>query len=145
MNIIERQTFVFSVDFADLLLAGTSQIKPNLNLRFAADTLVLKAVVYQERAVADTADVVQIWCDKAQDNIIGSFPNNGPVQQQHNEHFSLNGTFQNGEIVFEFQQTANGAPFYYNPQPGIMQGGASNTNGIVSFTIEFLRHDKKIK
>ncbi len=144
MNIIDSQTVVISVDLNSLIALGTSKIQPNINLRFAADELVLKSIVYTERAAvqADIDNVVQIWCSVVIDGgLIGSFPNNVPVYQQHNERFRLTNTFQSGGIVFEFQQTALGAPSYCNPQAGIVDVGAgtSNTNGIVSFTIEFLK------
>lgn len=144
-HITHRQTFVFSVSLASLVVAGTSKIQPNITLQFAADTMVLKSLTYKVIVATPDAvdDVVQIWCDKTQDHLITSFPNNATLHQQHNEHFDLQGAFQNGTIAFEFQQTANASPSYSSTQPGIVQAGASNTNGIVSFTIEFLKHDKK--
>ena len=70
-----------------------------------------------------------------------------PRAQHHDEHFTLsNKYFQTGQIVFEFQQTAAPqpatSPVWYNPQAGIVSGGASNTNGTVSFTIEFVKYAK---
>ena len=69
------------------------------------------------------------------------------VVQEHDEHFSLsNKYFQSGQIVFEFQQTASPVPannpIFCNPQAGIVQAGVSNTNGTVSFTIEFVKYAK---
>lgn len=149
MNITNRKTFVFSVDCAKLVIAGTSKIRTTLDLSFDADTLVLKNISYNE-TTADTADVVQIVCNKTQDGIIGSFPNKSSYSTQHNEYFPLSGPFQIGAIEFEFQQTRSGSPLYFLPQAGIVTFNnavppvpSSNTNGTVSFTIEFLKHDKK--
>ena len=144
----QRQTFVFFTDIGLLVAAGTSKISNGINLRFAADELILKSLTYKiGTGVADTNDLVQIWCNLTDDNLIGSFPNNGTVFQQHNEHFSLsNKYFQTGQIVFEVQQTASSVPatnpIFYNPQAGIIQGGASHTNGTISFTIEFVKYAK---
>ena len=140
----DRQTFVFSVDIALLVAANTSRITNGINLRFAADKLILKSLAYKNLpGIVDVSDLVQIWCNLTNDNLIASFPNNGTVFQRHDEHFSLsNRYFQSGQIVFEFQQTGNPVPatnpIFYNPQAGIVQGGASHTNGTVSFTIEYL-------
>ncbi|HRP37554.1 MAG TPA: hypothetical protein PLS50_07140 [Candidatus Dojkabacteria bacterium] len=142
-NILQRQTFVFSVAIATLVAGDTSKITQSINLRFPADTLVFKQLAYQELS-NDIENLVQIWCDKTRDPIIGSFPNNIPVYIKHDDHFELNGEFKGGSITFELQQTANNVPGsgYSNPQPGIVRNGASDTNGILSFTIEFLQHEK---
>ena len=56
-NVIDRQTVVFSINLA-LLLPSVAQIP--MNLRFAADELVLKSITYSPGAVLDTGDMVQI-------------------------------------------------------------------------------------
>ena len=70
-NVIDRQTVVFSINLATLL-PSVAQIP--MNLRFAADKLVLKSITYSPGAVADVGDMVQIWCGIINDNLIGSFP-----------------------------------------------------------------------
>src|SRR3954464_588111 len=125
-NIVDRQTFIFSVNLNGL---DPSQIVTPVNLRFAADELILKSLTYNAVAAhADTDDVVQIWCDRTNDGLIASFTNNSIVNQFHNEHFRLSNTFQTGNITFQFQQTtAYTAPFYYNPQALISaQAGGSH-------------------
>ena len=57
----QRQTFVFSIDIGLLVAAGTSKISNGINLRFAADELILKSLTYKiGTGVADTNDLVQI-------------------------------------------------------------------------------------
>jgi hypothetical protein len=142
-EIIERQTLVFSIDMNTLAVANQSQIQTAVNLRFAADELVLKSLAYTEVAgTPDADDMVQIWCNITNDGLLTAFPNNIGFLQQLDNHFTINNTFQTGNITFQFQQTANGAPFYYNPQAPIAAAGVSNTNGILSFTLEFLKHSK---
>ena len=65
--------------------------------------------------------------------------------QSMDQHCALCNTFQTGNITFQFQKTnAYIEPFYYNPQPLISdQTEPINiTSGIVSFTIEFVKHAK---
>ena len=71
-NVIDRQTVVFSINLA-LLLPSVAQIP--MNLRFAADELVLKSLTYSPGGVADVGDMVQIWCSLTNDNLMGTFPN----------------------------------------------------------------------
>lgn len=132
-NIIDRQTFIISVNFA----TAAASINIPMNLRFAADMLVVKSILYTITGGADVDEMVQIWCNITNDNIIGVFSNNTRVGLHHNEHFSLNNTFQIGNMNLQFQKTDAGAPFYYNPQPLITPNG--NTKGTVSITIEFLK------
>ena len=112
------------------------------------DELILKALEYNTLINADIADVMQIWCSITNDNLIASFPNNAVIYQHHDSHFTLCNTFQTGVITFQFQQTkAAIAPFYYTPQPLISSQltgavGGSNTRGVVSFTIEFVKYSK---
>ena len=70
-NVIDRQTVVFSINLA-LLLPSVAQIP--MNLRFAADELVLKSITYSP-GIGDVGDMVQIWCSLTNDNLIGTFPN----------------------------------------------------------------------
>ena len=136
-NVIDRQTVVFSINLA-LLLPSIAQIP--MNLRFAADELVLKSITYSPGVVPDVDDMVQIWCSLTNDNLIGTFPNGIGLSYQHDEYFRFRNSFQTGNITFQFQTTINGAPFYYNPQALISPGAVlGNTKGIVSFTVEFLK------
>lgn len=86
-NIIDRQTFVLSFNLS-----------------------------YSPGAVNDIPDMVQIWCNKTNDNLIASFPNNLGQSYNHDEHFRLNNSLQNESIAITFQTTANGAPSFSNPQ-----------------------------
>ena len=147
MQIIDRQTFIFSIDLNGL---DPSQISTNINLRFTANEIILKSISYTSEN-ADVPDVVQIWCNITNDGLIGSFPNGGdgnnnnvPVFQTHNEHFRLNNnSFQTGNFILQFQTTNQGEPFYYNPQPLISTQSPTHTNGIVSITIEFVKIEIK--
>lgn len=140
-NILDRQTVVISINLATLL---PSQANVLINLRFVADEVVLKSLTYSPSAVADVADSVQIWCDKTVDGLIASFANGVGLSYQHDEHFRLSNGFQSGNMMFQFQTTANGAPQYCNPQ-GLISLGAvlGNTKGIISFTLEFLKLKNK--
>ena len=69
-NIIDRQTLVFSFNL-NTLLPSTANVP--INLRFAADEIVLKSLSYSSSA-ADVGDMVQVWCSKTNDNLI-TFPN----------------------------------------------------------------------
>ena len=141
-NILDRQTFVFSIDLNGL---SPSEISTNLNLRFAADELILRSICYTSENV-DLADVVQIWCNITNDGLIGSFPNAGndlngavPIFLALNNHFRINNTFQTGNFTLQFQTTDQGSPFYYNPQPLISSQAPQRTGGTVSITIEFIK------
>ena len=135
-EIIDRQTFIFSVNFAN---AGAAIMQTPMNLRFAADALILKSISYNVPPATDTAEVVQIWCNITNDNLIGSFPNDIAVYQRHDEYFTISNTFQTGIFELQFQQCDNNTgPIYYNPQPLI----GNNTQGVVAITIEFVKHDK---
>ena len=136
-NIADKQTVILLINLATLL--PTQAIVP-INLRFAADELALKSLTYSPSGIADVADAVQIWCDQTCDGLIASFPNGIALNYQHNEHFRLTNTFQTGNIVFQFQTTANGSPIFYNPQALISPLAVlGNTKGIVSFTLEFIK------
>ncbi len=153
-DIIERQTFVISANlfyFRIDPITGVedrAEIQSPMNLRFAADEMILKSIVYnpftfdQQDARVDLLNNVQIWCNITNDGLIGVFPNGFTVFQQHNEHFRLNNTFQTGNVIIQFQETNNGGPFFYNPQPLISTNPTQSTFGVVSITIEFIKYDK---
>ena len=136
MNIIDRQTLIFSIN-----LAKTKIMQTPVALRFAADELILKQISYNVAAAVDTPSVVQIWCNITHDNLIGTFPNDSAVWQIHDHHFKISNTFQTGVFELQFQQTGNNSgqnTIYYNPQPLITNG----TQGVVSITIEFVKYAK---
>ena len=146
-NITERQTLNISVDMSSI---DPSRIVVPVALRFAADELVLKAITYATTGL-DVSNIVQIWCSITNDGLLGSFPNAINIHQQHDDHFSICNTFQSGNITFQFQKTiAYIEPFYYNPQPLISDVPAppnplnppNVTRGILSFTVEFVKHSK---
>lgn len=145
-NVIDRQTFVFSFYFFDNTVP--SQIQTNLNLRFAADELVLKSISYAPYINDptdpdyDVPDNIQIWCNVTNDNLIGAFANTTPNSVYHNDHFRINNTFQTGNFILQFQTTDQGAPFPYNPQPLVSTQVTQRTFGIVSLTIEFIKLTK---
>ena len=118
-NIVDRQTFVISVNFAALWinpatrLGNPSQVSLPMNLRFAADELILKTISYSNGSgVPDTANFAQIWCNVTNDNLIGAFPNNELVSTYFflDQHCSISNAFQTGNLVFQFQNTSLGAP-----------------------------------
>ena len=135
-HITDRQTFVISINCETFIVnpltgVGTpSQIQLPMNLRFAADELILKSIIYNNTSLtADLDDIVQIWCNITNDGIIGSFPNVGngvakfPIYSSHNDDFRINNTFQTGNFILQFQQTGTGNsaigalnfPASYNP------------------------------
>ncbi len=63
-----------------------------------ADEMVLKSISYaasSDDALNDFNDVVQIWCSKTIDQLIGSFPNVVNHSSSHYEHFRLSNSLQN--------------------------------------------------
>lgn len=139
-NICDRQTMVFSFNLT-LLLPSVAVVP--MNLRFAADEMILKSVTYSPVANADIGDSVNIWCDKTNDGIIATFANGIGLSYQHDEHFRLSNSFQTGNMTFQFQTTINGSPFFYNPQVLISGAILGNTHGIISFTVEFVKLKNK--
>ncbi len=166
MNIIDRQTVIVSVNLVTFKTdAGTHIEVPAIvnlpmNLRFAADEMVLKNITYNSvDGKADTPDVVQIWCSITNDGIIGTFPNAGdtdpangfpiPLSCQHDDHFRLNNSFQTGNMQLQFQQTRVnvlpslnyplGFPGSIGVQPLISALAAQTTFGSVSMTLEFIK------
>ena len=90
----------------------------------------------------DLDDVIQVWCNIKNDNIIGAFPNAIQSSQMHNTHFTINNTFQTGNFVLQFQQTDLGNPASYNPQALISSQAAQRSFNTVVITIEFVKHQK---
>ncbi len=162
-NIADKQTVLISVNlFTFATVAGPpvvetkSQVSLPMNLRFAADELIVKNISYNgaispNQATVDIQDIVNIWCDKTNDGFIGSFPNAGdpnvPVFCQHNEHFRLSNSFQTGNFVLQFQQSGAGGMFStvasYGPQPLISALAVQTTFGVVSITLEFVKLKNK--
>ena len=151
INIIDRQTVVISVNLATFVIGPPevkSQVQLPINLRFAADELILKTIVYNNTgAVADVDDVIHdvIWCNITNDNLIGAFPNaptQHPIFLQLDNHFKISNNFQTGNFVLQFQQTSIGNPASFNPQPLISSQAAQHTHGTVVMTIEFIKSTK---
>ena len=161
-EITDRQTFVISVNLFTFLTTGAgvetkSQVQLLMNLRFAAEEVIIKNITYcgaitPNAATADISDIVQIWCNMTNDEMIGSFPNVGnsvaklPIYSSHNNHFRINNTFQTGNFILQFQQTgitaASANPASYNPQPLISSLAAQSSFGVVVLTIEFVKYSK---
>lgn len=146
--VLDRQTFVISVNLTTLTGAVPSQVTLPMNLRFAANEMILKTIVYNNTgATGDDADVVQIWCNITNDNLIGAFPNAAganpnPVFLPVDSHFSLSNSFQSGNFVLQFLNTSLGAPASYNPQ-SLISSTAQHTYGTVVLTIEFVKLAQK--
>ncbi len=150
-NIADRQTVVVSINCATFHVPGgvPSVVTLPMNLRFAANELVVKNISYIG-AATDVSDVVQIWCNITNDGLIGSFPNSGtnnliPVFISCDNHFKINNNFQIGNFVLELQQTGGpaGTPASYNTQPLISSLAAQSTFGKVVITLEFLKLKNK--
>ena len=151
-NVIDRQAFIISVNLSTFTTVGgvetLSQAILPMNLRFAADELILKTIVYNNSGlVADIDDSVQIWCNITNDGLIGAFPNT-PFQAQVylplNQHYRINNNFQYGNFVLQFQNTSLGGPASYNPQ-SLISSTVKHTNGTVVLTIEFIKlRDKNL-
>lgn len=152
MNIVDRQTFVISVNLntlnESLVVPLASQVNLPMNLRFAADELIVKSIAYHTKpGTADVEDTVQIWCNITNDGLIGAFPNTSALSYQHNEHFRISNSFQNGNFVLQFQGTDGsidnvpnfGSVASYNPQRLISAQNPQRTFGVVVITIEFVK------
>lgn len=155
MNIVDRQTFVISINcdtFNDAAaIPIPSRVILPMTLRFPADEIILKSISYHPviagGAVTDIDDVIQIWCNITNDNLIGAFPNTNCFCYQHNEHFRINNTFQNGNFELQLLGTdgsINNVPNYasiasYNPQRFISSQVPLRTKGTVILTIEFVK------
>lgn len=151
-NLEDSQTIIISINCATFstdavtLIETPSQVTLPMNLRFAADALIVKSIAYSGNVVtADLSDMIQVWCNITNDNIIGSFPNAGqntiPVSTYVNGHFRLNNTFQTGNFVLQLQRTDLGAPASYGPQALISSilSNVQRTHGVVTLTLEFLK------
>ena len=151
-HITDRQTFVISINCETFIVnpltgVGTpSQIQLPMNLRFAADELILKSIVYRNTsATPDIGDVVQIWCNITNDNLIGAFPNSStavPMFLSLDHHFTISNTFQTGNFILQLQTTRLGGPASYNPQTLISSLVAQRVYGTVVITLEFVKHSK---
>ena len=149
-HVIDRQTVIISVNFVTFVPGPPevpSIVSLPINLRFAADELILKTITYSANNVAvDVNDNVQIWCNRTDDNLIGSFPNAGvnnfPVFLTPNQHFRLSNTFQTGNFDLQFLSTDSGGPASYNPQHLISSQNPQRTKGFLSLTIEFVKYSK---
>ncbi len=142
-NIIDRQTFVISINLFTFTGLVAAQVSLPMNLRFAADELILKSISY--RPVTGTNDVddsVQIWCNITNDGLIGSFSNTNNFTYHHDEHFRISNNFQTGNFVLQFQSTDLGAPASYNPQPLINLQNPQRSFGVTVLTIEFVKFAK---
>jgi len=144
-HILERQTFVFSINLVTFVPGPPevpSVVTLPMNLRFAANELILKSIVYNNTgAVGDIDDLVQIWCNLTNDNLIGAFPNSPqqhPIVLSLDQHFSISNSFQTGNMVLQFQRTTTGNPASYNPQ-ALISSSAQHTFGTVVLTIEFIK------
>ena len=134
-RIVNRQSFVFSLNFDGD--ARPSIIQTNLHLRFQADEMVVKSITYSiEDAFPDVSEGIQIWCNIANDNLIGSFPNKINSTQSPSHHFLVN-KFQSGSFVLEFQETFQ--EYSYSPQPLI--SSQNFTFGTVCVAIEFIKYE----
>jgi len=163
-NIIDRQTFVISVNLNTLTLLNVPPLQSivtlPMNLRFSADELVLKNITYNAVEGNDhLEDAIQIYCNITNDNLIGVFPNTVSNSYYHDEHFRISNSFQNGNFVLEFQGTDGtindalpnppglliGPVASYLPQRLISSQNPQLTTGVVNLTIEFLKlRDKTI-
>ena len=157
-KVLENQILVFSVNLSTLYGVNNppSEVQFPINLRFAADTMVVKSIVYQQPTITsnppavgdDLPQMVQIWCNIANDDIIGVFSNTNTGQGlYHNESFLIPNPVQISSIKFQFQQvvpTTTTTPISsYGSGPLISEtAGGQRTHGVVSMTIEFLRHSK---
>ena len=146
MDIIERQTVVISINCNTMNPTGiSSQVTLPMNLRFAADELVVKNIAYSANsATNDVSNTVQIACLQTNDNLIGCFPNSNTFAVSHNDHFKLNNKFQVGNLSLQLQGT-DGSVASFNPQGLISQQSPQRTFGVVVLTIEFIKYDKEIK
>ena len=152
-NIIDRQTLIISVNLVTFTIVGgvetLAQVTLPMNLRFAADELILKSIIYNNTGPnGDVDDNVQIWCNITNDNLIGAFPNTplqNPIIVSLNQHYRIANSFQTGNFVLQFQNTTLGGPASYNPQSLISTNVPQRTKGTVVLTFDFVKlKDKNI-
>lgn len=153
-DIIDRQTIIISINcwnFNNGAGGKPSEVQLPMNLRFAAEELIVKHISYcgpisPNDTEHDIADCVQIWCNITNDGLIGSFQNGSeitlPNSCHHNDHFRINNTFQTGNLILQLQQTGSGNPASCSPQPLISSLTAQSTKGVVVITIEFVKYSK---
>ena len=151
-NIINRKTYIISVNLITLTGAVPSQVTLPLDLTFAADELVVKSLAYSSLAGnADVNDLVQIACNITNDNLICAFPNTLMFSEVHDEHFAINNSFSGGNLTLQFQGTdgliteigpvfASSASF--RPQRLISAQVPQRTKGTLVLTIEFVKYAK---
>lgn len=143
-HIIDRQTFIISTNLTTLTGLIPSIVTLPMNLRFVADELILKSIIYNNTGgTIDTDDIVQISCNITNDNLIGAFPNSAanrqPIFLMLDQHFSISNKFQSGNFQLQFQNTSLGNPASYNPQ-SLISSTAQHTYGTVVLTIEFVKY-----
>jgi len=135
-QIIERQYVNISND-----LTQANNINVGINLRFDADAVIVKHVIYN--ASDGASSVIQIYTSLTMDNILCSFPNSGsnniPVFLQLDIPFILSSRFRQGVINFQYQTPPSTAPFY---GPGPLVPIGANT-GVVSLLLEFVKYESK--
>lgn len=143
-EIIDRQTLIITVNlFPFDSPANPSSVNIPINLRFSADALIIKQVSYSPNSNnADTGDMILVWCNITNDNLIAVIPNGSsnviPLSATHDDCFMINNTFQTGTMILQFMSGEDSAPpFYYNPTPLI--SNIQQTFGIISLTIQFVK------
>lgn len=153
-EVIDRQTFIITANTFNMTSTGGANNIPSIvtlpmNLRFAADSLIIKQISYSPiTAAQDVGDMLLIWCNLTNDGMIASIPNGAsnmiPLTSHHADFFSLTNTFQYGNLVLQIQSgsydPANGFNYSYNPGALISTQNPQQTFGILSLTVEFLRH-----
>ncbi len=164
-NILDRQTYVISVNMATFSEAANPPVKSivniPINLRFTTHEMVLKSIVYNNPFFAtsqDLSDIIQIYCNITNDNLIGAFSNApaaaaaappGIVLEMDN-HFTIGNPFQTSNMQLQFMQTTNNnlnngnVAIIGNAGPQLLISRqavdtAQRTFGTVVLTIEFLK------
>ena len=153
-NIINRKTYIISVNLITLTGAVPSQVTLPLDLTFAADELVVKSLAYSSLAGnADVNDLVQIACNITNDNLICAFPNTLMFSEVHDEHFAINNAFSGGNLTLQFQGTDGlitegpaapvfASPASFRPQRLISAQVPQRTKALLVLTIEFVKYAK---
>ena len=152
-NIINRKTYIISVNLITLTGAVPSQVTLPLDLTFAADELVVKSLAYSSLAGnADVNDLVQIACNITNNNLICAFPNTLMFSEVHDEHFAINNSFSGENLTLQFQGTDGlitegppivfSSPASFRSQRLISAQVPQRTKGTVVLTIEFVKYDK---
>jgi hypothetical protein len=141
-NIVERQTIVISNNMQD-----STDINVPIDLRFYADEMILKEIVFNSAGNAVVTTVL-IWSNLPIDQVIGVFSSGSIISDaaiptfsgapivRPNNHFQLSSRFKTGVVNFQFQEPNDTAPFI-----GGKYMAAGTINGTVTFTLEFVRHE----